>query len=1120
MGSLLMAAWFASAAGPTAQRASSEIRAESNGRWLLVDGAKTPAFAGFVYQNTERDRHIGSYSNSLHTLYRGLDDESLGGQGHGRKLAQMGVRFIRVFELPVENGEDVKGTKEIFGRLYDKYGIKVLVGDWAGLHKNINFRNRRHLEALQVHLQKLIGAYCEEPWVLGWQLGNENNYHIRQGIFGEEIALDAPQYYVLMDGLAGVMKQELGNRHLMQFVSLGQGDLTETEARLIQSTTNFDAIGINCYREEPNAFEQIVTIAARNTRLPIYFAEIGRPADTPAAALEQSQYLQNVCAVVLPNSAGGLQAGNVIGVFLHEATDESWKNLERGKEGDAHYGILGKSSERQLADFLNRYRDFCTSIVPTNDAPDTLLQSAWNCLQSDFTRRNLRLYGYAMAYANRAITIYQNKAQEQQLALSTVEAPLKNAANSNYWAVHAVGTGYFIIGQTWMLQSYDYKGFESPAGTWQRFLDLADFRGSTYLAPAAGRDIVPTNSAGCMFYARQVFATLRTAYPYSHLVEANGNYRRIDDIVRSRFPELFSPYIPLSWKNGVIFVGSFLLLILGFSGVARWRAARVNVPSRPVMSGPVRILFLLALVFSLACLFWFVNWWFHPVRIKFHTVSPVLFILLSAIGAAGVFFHLYVWYVLWNMRRPLPMKATEGKRVAMVTTRVASEPIESLAATLRKMRDVKYPHDSYLLDEEDNPEAKAICEEENVIHLSRKGIEKYNQPSGKFQARTKGGNLNAWLYEHGQKYDFVTFLDPDHAPLPEFLDKVLGYFEHPKVAFVQGPQVFHNREANWIARGAAEQSYFFYGPMQMGLFGLGCCVVNGSHSTFRVSDLMALKDQCYAVHDADDILTSIRVYTSGKTGVFVPDKIAEGLAPDTWDEFSKQQRRWAYSMFHLLIHYYIPELFGMPLRCKTVYLFLAAFYFLAIAFLGLLIIPFVSAVTGNPAVNADIIAFSMRYLPFLALHSGILLFLGQRYLTPGGARKGFWYRAGLLGVGMWWGHLCALGKAIRVKRVTDRVVAAKWKTRATAPIRSVLPHFTLTLAAAAAFVWTYIRVDRRETVWGTLIFLGIIVFSQLYIIFRVTKTSVPKQPSAVREKQPAVRPMALPTGYSHQPRRS
>src|SRR5262245_34755480 len=84
-------------------RASSEFRQESNGRWLFIDGMGTPAIAGVVYQRTEGDRHIRDYTNSLHSLFNPLNEERLGGQGHGGRLAHMGIQAIRVYELPVEN---------------------------------------------------------------------------------------------------------------------------------------------------------------------------------------------------------------------------------------------------------------------------------------------------------------------------------------------------------------------------------------------------------------------------------------------------------------------------------------------------------------------------------------------------------------------------------------------------------------------------------------------------------------------------------------------------------------------------------------------------------------------------------------------------------------------------------------------------------------------------------------------------------------------------------------------------------------------------------------------------------------------------------------------------------
>src|SRR5437016_5149385 len=80
----------ASSATSPPGRASSEIRQESNGRWLFIDGVRTPAFAGMVYQNTAGAMHISGYTNSLHSLYSGLGEEGAGGYGHGARLAQLG----------------------------------------------------------------------------------------------------------------------------------------------------------------------------------------------------------------------------------------------------------------------------------------------------------------------------------------------------------------------------------------------------------------------------------------------------------------------------------------------------------------------------------------------------------------------------------------------------------------------------------------------------------------------------------------------------------------------------------------------------------------------------------------------------------------------------------------------------------------------------------------------------------------------------------------------------------------------------------------------------------------------------------------------------------------------
>ena len=46
------------------------------------------------------------------------------------------------------------------------------------------------------------------------------------------------------------------------------------------------------------------------------------------------------------------------------------------------------------------------------------------------------------------------------------------------------------------------------------------------------------------------------------------------------------------------------------------------------------------------------------------------------------------------------------------------------------------------------------------------GIAKYNRPDPPFKAKTKAGNVNAWLDAHGWDYDFFVQFDIDHLPEP------------------------------------------------------------------------------------------------------------------------------------------------------------------------------------------------------------------------------------------------------------------------------------------------------------------------------------------------------------------
>ena len=98
------------------------------------------------------------------------------------------------------------------------------------------------------------------------------------------------------------------------------------------------------------------------------------------------------------------------------------------------------------------------------------------------------------------------------------------------------------------------------------------------------------------------------------------------------------------------------------------------------------------------------------------------------------------------MRRPVHQDPAPGRRVALITLCVPShETIDVIADQLRALTQVRYPHDSWILDEGADPEIEALAAELGVRYFTRKGLPLWNQPGPPFQAKTKAGNVNAWL---------------------------------------------------------------------------------------------------------------------------------------------------------------------------------------------------------------------------------------------------------------------------------------------------------------------------------------------------------------------------------------
>jgi len=324
-------------------------------------------------------------------------------------------------------------------------------------------------------------------------------------------------------------------------------------------------------------------------------------------------------------------------------------------------------------------------------------------------------------------------------------------------------------------------------------------------------------------------------------------------------------------------------------------------------------------------------------------VARLSFCVVICVESIRLVQNFAVWVFASAMKDPVPKAPPRGLRVAMLTTIVPSkESISVVGRTLRAMREVRYRGqvDVWILDEGDDPAVKAMAERLGVHHFSRKGIARYNQATGPFRAKTKSGNHNAWRDRYERFYDVVAQMDPDHVPLSCFLERTIGYFRDPDVAFVVAPQVYGNMYGNWVAHGASVQQYLFSGVVERGGNGLDAPLLIGTNHLYRPAAWREIGG--YQDSIIEDHLTSMRVQgtinpVTGNSwrGVYTPDVLAIGEGPESWTDYFNQQKRWAYGIWEILLKRNLRA--GIRLRPRQRLLYgLVQFYYPSVGFTVLL----------------------------------------------------------------------------------------------------------------------------------------------------------------------------------------
>jgi beta-glucuronidase len=241
--------------------------------------------------------------------------------GDFKLLKEMGVNTLRLYHHGY--------NKKLFDDLYKTYDIRLIMGDFLGAYTigsdaewsaGTDYRDPEQQKKMLASVRQMVEEYKDEPYILFWVLGNENNYGNANN------CREYPDVYYNFLNKAAQLIKSLDPNHP---VALSNGDLLFID-KAAKECPYVDIFGANTYRGLHGAGDSFWEDVADEWGKPIFLSEFGCPAYHKRKSLDeaeelQAQYLRGSWVDVEWNLGGGPGVGNALGGVLFEWMDEWWK---------------------------------------------------------------------------------------------------------------------------------------------------------------------------------------------------------------------------------------------------------------------------------------------------------------------------------------------------------------------------------------------------------------------------------------------------------------------------------------------------------------------------------------------------------------------------------------------------------------------------------------------------------------------------------------------------------------------------------------------------------------------------------------------------------------------------
>ncbi len=375
-----------------------------------------------------------------------------------------------------------------------------------------------------------------------------------------------------------------------------------------------------------------------------------------------------------------------------------------------------------------------------------------------------------------------------------------------------------------------------------------------------------------------------------------------------------------------------------------------------------RVIAVLAVAVTIYYLYWRVTETFNPNALFFSWS-------LWCAEVFGFFTTVLFYFTVWKPETREAPEPLEGRTIDVLIPTI-NEPVEVLRKTLLACNDITYPHRTLVLDDGEREEVRELCAGLGCVYLAREEHED-----------AKAGNLNFGL-EHSEA-EFVAVFDADHAPLPHFIDRLLGYFEDDELGFAQAPQEFYNIDS-FQHRVAPKKKYIwaeqglFYYIIQPGRDHWNAAYFVGTCAIIRRKALDDI-DGFATGSITEDMMTSIRLQSEGWNSVYHNEPLAYGIAAETIAPFHIQRRRWGLGGWQVFFKANPLFIKGLSFPQRLCYLASLIYPFEGFQKLIFYVTPPIILFTGILPMNALDTEYLLHFIPYFVISTFAFNEMGRGY---------------------------------------------------------------------------------------------------------------------------------------------